>query len=78
VNTRLLRAGYSPHFFLKCFCWVAGNVRVSLYRKRLDAVYFFDNAGRKPQLIFFEEDGLLTVCNRSLYERIISEVEKWS
>ena len=45
-----------------------------LYRSRLDAVYFFDNAGRKPQLVFLEEDGVLTVCNRSLYERITSEV----
>jgi predicted ABC-type ATPase len=46
-----------------------------LYRKRLDAVYFFDNARRKPQLIFLEEAGLVSVYNRWGFVRITNEVK---
>jgi predicted ABC-type ATPase len=45
-----------------------------LYRNRLDSLYFYDNATDKPQLVFLEEGGAITICNQRLYDQIICEV----
>lgn len=42
----------------------------TLYGPAVDTIHFFDNSGEKPDIIFKEEAGVVTVLNQSLYRLI--------
>ena len=46
----------------------------ALYGPNMDTLHFFDNSGEKPNLIFKEEAGKITVLNQPLYTEITTQV----
>ncbi|MDD4871494.1 MAG: zeta toxin family protein [Kiritimatiellae bacterium] len=46
----------------------------TLYAPEMGTVHFFDNSGKKPNLIFKKESGRVTVLNRPLYAEITRQV----
>ncbi|MEW6358627.1 MAG: zeta toxin family protein [Planctomycetota bacterium] len=45
-----------------------------LYRDHTDYLYFFDNSGENPSLIFTVKKGVLHICQKDGYRRIVSEI----
>ncbi len=42
----------------------------TLYRPLLDTLHFFDNATKRPRLIFKDEAGKVIIEDAALYERL--------
>jgi predicted ABC-type ATPase len=44
-----------------------------MYRKLINSLYFFDNSGEVPIMIFQEEEGHMEVFDERLYQEILQE-----
>jgi len=45
-----------------------------LYRTLLDSLYFFDNSGATPRLVFRDLNGTCAVHDKPLYRELVKEV----
>ncbi len=77
VTSRVAEGGHSvPESDVKRrFTRTFANL-MSEYRPLADSLYFFDNSGETPQLVFVEEAGILSVKDNQRYMRIMNGREQ--